>query len=539
MSYVTGSHSIKVGYQGAYFMYDRRTLVNEPQMRYTFNNGSPTNVAYFLTPYFDFSDRTETNAVYVQDQWTLGRLTLQGALRYDHVTAWAPGDKQGSTETSPFNPTPIAFDTTTSISGYNDINARFGLAYDIFGTGRTALKVNVGRYLSAATTDGIYSANNPAIKLVTNASRTWVDNDRDFVVDCNLLATGAQSPAATGSVDNCGGLIGANQNFGLLNPSLVQIDPAITEGWGVRPYNWQFGASVQHEILPRVSVDVGYNRRWWGNFFTTVNTLVNASDYETWTVPVPNDPRLADAGQTASFVAITPAASSRGSQTFQSKETNFAPASTVYWHGVDYQATARLASGLTLQGGGSTGRGVRNTCELWKAVPQQQGSNRADACDVTEPWLSTLRGLASYTVPRADVLVSLILRSNRTSASGTVGSNGSSLNANYRIPNTVVVGLLGRLPAGGQANGSTTVNLATPGMLYPERRTQADMRFAKILRFGRSRYDIGVDLYNMLNANSALNYDQTYQYTDNGATWLVPTSITQPRLVRFNVTMTF
>jgi hypothetical protein len=299
-----------------------------------------------------------------------------------------------------------------------------------------------------------------------------------------------------------------------------------------------------------VSVDFGYNRRWWGNFFTTVNTLVNASDYQTWTVPVPDDPRLAEAGagQTASFVAITPAAAARGSQTFQTKETAYAPARTVYWHGVDYQATARLASGLTLQGGGSTGRGVRNTCALWEAVPQLQGSNRADACDVTERWTSTLRGLASYRVPKVDALVSLIVRSNRTSASGDFGSNGSSLDATYRLPNACaannpgcpsVMTYLGRLPAGGNANGFTNVTMTTPGMLYPERRNQVDMRFAKILRFGRSRYDIGVDLYNMLNANTTLGYDETYQATDNGATWLTPESITQPRLVRFNVTMTF
>src|SRR5688500_495055 len=243
------------------------------------------------------------------------------------------------------------------------------------------------------------------------------------------MITGLKRPATTVSVDNCGALTGGNLNFGLLNPTLVQIDPEITEGWGVRPYNWQFGASVQHEILPRVSVDVGYNRRGWGNFFTTVNTLVNASDYQTWTVPVPNDPRLADAGagQTASFVAITPAAAARGSQTFQTKETNFAPARTVYWHGVDYQATARLASGLTLQGGGSTGRGVRNTRDLWEALPQLQGSNRADACDVTERWMSTLLGLASYRIPIVDALFSVIIRSHRTSASGDFERNGSSL----------------------------------------------------------------------------------------------------------------
>ena len=375
LSYVTGAHSLKIGYQGAYQMYDRRTFVNGPQMRYTFNSSATnpanaTNVAYFLTPYFDFSDRTQMNAIYAQDQWTLGRMTLQGAIRYDHVTSWSPGDKQGSEQTSRFNPQPIRFDTTDSVKGYNDINLRVGLAYDVFGTGRTALKVNAGRYLGAATTDGIYSANNPALKLVTQTTRSWTDNDRDYVVDCDLLNLGAQGPATTGSVDTCLAPTGSNLNFGNLNPTLVQIDPEILEGWGVRPYNWQFGASVQHEVLPRVSVDVGYNRRWWGNFFATVNTLVNPSDYETWTLTVPNHPNLpGDVGTTAQYVAITAAAAARGSQTFQTKETNFASARTAYWHGLDYQATARLARGLTVQGGGSTGRGVRNTCELWGRVP--------------------------------------------------------------------------------------------------------------------------------------------------------------------------
>ena len=547
LSYVTGAHSLKIGYQGAYQMYDRRTFVNGPQMRYTFNSSptnpaNPTNVTYFLAPYFDFSDRTEMNAIYAQDQWTLRRLTLQAAIRYDHVTSWAPGDKQGSEQTSRFNPQPIRFETTDSVKGYNDINLRVGLAYDLFGTGKTALKVNAGRYLAAATTDGIYSANNPALKLVTQTSRGWTDNDKDYEVDCNLLNLGAQSPTTTGSVDTCLAPTGANLNFGNLNPTLVQNDPEILEGWGVRPYNWQFGVSVQHEVLPRVSVDVGYNRRWWGNFFATVNTLVDANDYETWTLTVPTHPNLPDdVGTTAQYVAITSAAAARGSQTFQTKETNFAPARTAYWHGFDYQATARLAKGLTVQGGGSTGRGVRNTCDLWRARPDLIGSNRIDACDVKEPWLSTVRGLASYQMPKLDILTSLIIRSNRTNA-GEVASNGSTLDGNYRIPNSVIrtPQFLGRLPAGAPPTGSTTVNLLTPDMLYPvERRTQLDMRFGKILRFGRARYDLSVDVYNLLNENAALTYEETYQQTDNGATWLQPLSVMQPRLARFSVTASF
>ena len=85
---------------------------------------------------------------------------------------------------------------------------------------------------------------------------------------------------------------GNDLNFGKANPNSTIVNPDILKGWGVRPYDWQFGASVQHEVLPRVSVEVGYNRRWFGNFFVTDNTLTTAADYEKFTVAVPQDSRL-------------------------------------------------------------------------------------------------------------------------------------------------------------------------------------------------------------------------------------------------------
>jgi hypothetical protein len=369
-------------------------------------------------------------------------------------------------------------------------------------------------------------------------------------VDCDLANSAAQNLTASGG-DICAGLTGNNLNFGQLNPTFTTIDPDILGGSGVRPYNWQFGASVQHEVIPRVSIDVGYNRRWWGNHFVTVNTLVGPQDYDTFSVPIPTHPDLpGGGGGTASFVAIKPDASSRGSQNFQTAETNYAPARTTYWHGFDYSANARLVTGLTVQGGASTGRGVRNTCELWAARPDLQQvipalsttgvPQRTDSCDVTEPWMTTVRGLASYQVPKVDVLISGIVRSARTTASGDVGSNGSPLAANYQLPNTEIQKYLGRLPAGALATGTTTLNILTPGALYPlERQTQVDVRLAKILRVGQARYDFGVDLYNLFNANTATAYQQTYVFTNNGSTWLNPTAIMSPRLVRFNVTATF
>ena len=143
-----------------------------------------------------------------------------------------------------------------SVRGYNDITPRFGVAYDLFGNGKTALKFNGGKYLEAATGDAIYSSNNPAARIITRigsgpaGARTWTDGNRNFVVDCNLQSFALQDNLATGG-DLCGAIGGAGLNFGSTNPNSTTINPEILGGWGVRPNDWQIGESVQHELLPR------------------------------------------------------------------------------------------------------------------------------------------------------------------------------------------------------------------------------------------------------------------------------------------------
>ena len=537
---------------------------NHTQLRYTFNANAPANaactvvdgnrlcpvaVSYFLSPRWDQHDRTETLGLYAQDQWTVGGLTLQGGVRYDRAWSWAPAEGNGTTGTSRFNPQPISFDRTVSVRGYNDITPRFGLAYNLFGNGKTALKVNVGKYLEAATADAIYSSNNPAARIITRigsgpaAARGWTDGNRNYAVDCDLLNPLAQDNLASGG-DLCAGIGGVGLNFGNANPNTTTINPAILGGWGVRPYDWQLGASVQHEVLPRLSIEAGYNRRWWGNFFVTDNVLTTAADYDTYSIVIPEHVDLPGGGSTASFVAITPAANARGAQTYMTSETDYGDARTSYWHGVDFTATARLASGITVQSGTSTGRAVRNICNVTRALPElllaANVNQRIDSCDVTEAWATSFRGLASYTVPKIDVVVSASMRSISTSPGGGVATNGLSLAANYVVPNTIIAQSLGRLPANALATGTTTLNLLNPGQLYTLQRINlVDMRFAKIFRFGGRRTDVGIDLYNLFNSNVTTSYQQTYELRTNGAAWLTPTAIAAPRLARLHVTLNF
>jgi hypothetical protein len=540
-AYVSGAHNFKVGYMGSSLRQTSGRVANDSQLRYTFNNKVPISYGYFIAPRWDTTDRTMTTALFAQDQWTRGRLTLQGAVRYDRARSWAPAEGNGTKATSIFNPQPISFERTVNVKGYNDITPRMGAAYDVFGNGRTALKANLGKYLKSAEVGGVYAANNPAVKTVTRiTARPWTDGNANYRIDCNLGDPRLQDNLATGG-DRCAALGGNDLNFGNANPNLTIIDPAILEGWGVRESDWQFGVSLQQEVLPRVGIEVGYNRRWFQNFLVTDNLLIGPADYDKWTFTAPSHPDLPNGGgYQVSVYDPKPEAFARGARNFQTFETNFGPARTWYWHGVDVTANARLRGGVTVQGGTSTGRGVQDRCETVVKIdsPDPRG------CAVTEPWITAARGLANYTIPKADVLVSATVRSLRTTIpflqANSSATNGVSLNANYNVPNTVVQGLLGRLPSGTNANGTTTVNLVEPAQVYGDRVTQIDMRIAKVLRFGaRRRADVGVDLYNLLNTNDPASYEQTFDFRTQGATWLRPASIVAPRFARINVTLNF
>ena len=545
-SYVTGSHNLKVGYQGSYQKSLLGREANDTLMRYVFRNGVPIGVGYTLVKNWEQNDRTATAALYVQDQWTLGRLTLQGAVRYDRAWSWSPAEGNGTTGTSRFLQAPISFDRTVSVEGYNDITTRWGGAWDVFGTGKTAVKVNIGKYLQNATNDENYTANNPAARIVrsvgtTGSGRGWVDGNGNFVVDCDLASPALQDHSAAGG-DTCQALSGNNLNFGSVNPNLTTINPEILRGWGVRPSDWQFGVSMQQEVLPRVSVEVGYHRRWFNNFFVEDNQLVGPEDYDAWTYTAPRHPQLPDGGgYPITVYSITREAALRGARDYETFETDFGPARTQYWHGVDVQVNTRAIGGLTFQGGTSTGRGVRDTCDTVVNIdsPDPRG------CHVTEPWMTSVRGLAAYDVPKVDVLVSAQFRSlnpgNTVGMGAASATNGNSLDANTQIPNTVIRQLLGRLPGTALPSQTTTLNLLTDGQLYPDSRVhQVDMRFAKVLRFGDRRLDIGVDLYNLFNANHATAFDSGFDYGEpDGGDWLLPTAIVAPRFVRLNFTLAF
>jgi hypothetical protein len=292
-----------------------------------------------------------------------------------------------------------------------------------------------------------------------------------------------------------------------------------------------------------VSAEVSYNRRWFKGAKVTDNRLRGPNDYEAFTITAPQDPRLPDGGGYPIALSMLRATAPAGAQNYVTFESDFGPERTLYWQGVDVTVNARLRQGLIMQFGTQTGRSIEDTCGMAQvldstAAPALLTNNSTIKdlrnCRDVDPFQTTIRGLVSYTIPRIDVLVS-----------GTVRSQPALERvANWQVPNSLIQSIIGRLPPGGLATGNTTIDiLDNDHRLYADRRSQIDMRFAKILRFGSRRLDIGVDLNNLLNTNYTTTFENTYQYTagntGRGGTWNNPTAIIAPRFVRWNLTVDF
>ena len=218
-------------------------------------------------------------------------------MRFDYLNAYVPA------QTRPAGRFVRAFDFARidNVPNWKDLSPRVGAAYDLFGDGKTAVKVSLARYVVAFGTD-IARAVNPANAIVGSATRTWSDANLNYVPDCDLTTTTANG--------ECGAL--SANGFGTVRIG-TRYASDVTEGFGVRPYNWQAAASIQQELRPGMALMAGYFRRWYGNFSVTQNLAVTAADLTPYCITAPLDPRLPGGGGTrfAGTTISTPRPSAR------------------------------------------------------------------------------------------------------------------------------------------------------------------------------------------------------------------------------------
>ena len=518
-SYVTGAHSMKFGYQGGHLIDNQYTYTNDQYLTFQVNNGIANRITEAINR-IPLQQRVRYASFYGQESWTLGRVTLQGALRYDRAWSYFPEVTIGPVR---FLPTPIHYDKTDGVTGYNDLTPRAGLAWDLFGTGKTSLKVNFGKYLQAAQNGLAYGALRPSGRLTTTVTRNWTDTDNDFIPDCDL-----SNPLANNGGDACAQI--SDLGFGT-ERFTSDLDSELRSGWGVRPGDWQIGASIQQQLMPRVSAEIGFNRRWLTNFTWDDNVLQATSDYDSFSITAPSDSRLPDEARGRTISGIYNVRSNISSVNNVTMLASKAGGDYSQVHnGVLLNISARVRNGLTLQGGFGTGTTRTDYCAVRAAAPEftvlgaQSPTN--PWCNTSTGWVTRATGLGSYTVPKVDVLVSGTFRSDK----------GSPLAANMVFLNTQTT--LGRAF---NNTPNVTVNLVEPGTLYGDRVNEIDMRFAKILRFGRTRTNVGFDIYNILNSAPVLTYNQAFNpnVLTGSSAWLAPQSTLQPRFFKFSAQIDF
>jgi hypothetical protein len=506
-SYITGAHAFKVGIGHELSNQDELTYSAHGPLTFRFNSGVPNQVTLQATPYRTIT-RWHELGVFVQDRWTVRRLTLTGGLRYDYRRGTYPGVTVGAGE---FAPTRNIVIPTAPGTRWHDISPRAGAAVNVFGDGKTALKINLGKYLAVQNAlGGLFGRNAaPVRNLVLSANRSWADANGDFVPNCDLL-----DPLANGE---CGAL--SNRNFGTVVPGRA-VDPATERGWGRRYANWQFSAGVQRELVSRVSLDVSYFRTWFLNHIVTDDRTLTAADFDMFSITAPAHPSLPGGGGyvIGGLYDVKPASFGLATNEIMTFARNYGKV-VHQWNGVDVTLNAQPREGLMVQGGVSTGRTTRDDCEVRAKLPETALAN--PYCRLQEDFLTSIKFIGSYLIPRIDVQFSTSFRSEP----------GPERAANYTAATAEVSRSLGRNLSGGARN--VTVNLVEPGTLFGERLNQLDVRFAKILRAGRTRTTASIDVYNALNGNPVLTESAAF------ATWLRPENILNARFAKVVVQLDF
>ena len=513
VSYVTGSHGFKFGFQEQNAFLS--PLYNAPaDYELTLVSGRPNAVTFLPTPY-RLTNYAYKSSAFAQDQWSVNRVTMNLGVRWDRLGTRYPDYDLAATNLLPAR----TFDGANVLK-WNDISPRLGASWDVFGNGKTAVKASMSRYVLQETVD-LTRIVDPTTSSAGTLTRTFNDLNGDFVPQGDPL-----TPAANGELGPS-----PNQNFGRLVRTTT-YDPKWTEGYGVRTYNWEFSTGIQQEVRSGMSANFAFYRRHYGNFTVTDNTLVSADNYDSFCITAPNDARLPTPGaQICGLRDLNPGSLGR-LQNLGTLANDYGKQIET-WQGVDIAINARLKSKTTLQGGFSTGRSVTDNCEVFAKMPEVGTAGAAGPlggpyCRQEQPYQMQVKLLGSYSLPWGVIV------------SGTFQSvPGAGVSATAVANNAIIAPSLGRnLSAGATATAS--INLIQPNSVYGDRINQIDMRFTRVFTVRTARIRGMLDLYNLANRSTVVTWNNTYgTLAGGGAAWLRPLGILPARLIKLGVQLDF
>ena len=479
LAFITGSHAFKWGYQWGFGFYDQRRETNADLIQ-VYRAGVPSSVMVQNTPLLSRPVMKADLGIYGQDSWTLRRMTLNYGLRWEYFNAYIRAQDAGVGRFVPAR----HFDEV-HVPSYKDLSPRFGVSYDLFGDGRTAVKGSVSKYVSQFATDNV-NAYNPMFLAVD--SRTWNDLNGDDIAQDNEIGPSN------------------NNSFGIRqsrNP-----DPNLQ-----REYSVEYSGAFQHQLARGISASVAYYRRGFHRLQQQDNLLQGPGDYTPITIasPLNGEPlivyNLNRAKQGLVDILDTNTVGEARTQTY---------------NGIEVTGQARLGEGR-LMGGWTHDRNVIKNCSLDDPNNPTPAGALIDTaagrfCDQTKvgmPFIDQFKLSGAYPIWWG------------IQASGVLTSYpGRQLFVNYTVDRSIIPTL---------TQTSVVVPLIKPGSKYAGQWNQLDVELAKVVTLTPTRsVRFQVDIFNTLNANTVLN--QNFNY---GPALDRVTEILQGRVVRFGAQLHF
>jgi hypothetical protein len=435
LSYVTGRHNLKMGAQFRYGPYWRPTTKNG-DILLRFNNGVPDSVDLFNTPVEPAKQNLDADhGVYVQDSWTFKRLTINPGVRYDYFKSSVPAQTAPAgtwVEERSYPEIPV--------NTWKTLVPRLGMAYDVFGNGKTAIKASASKYVQG---EGVSLAQLINPLYLTSQRCAWRDVNGD-------------AEAQPNEISSCQGWGGG------IN---TRIDPDLK-----RPSQWEFSGQVQHELMARFSVSAAYYHRRIVDQYGIRNLLAPPESYTALTIANPLG------GSPITVYNQNPA--TRG------RIDNFLTNQDELWsryHGFELKLEKRFANGGMILGGFTAGR--------------NRGNIRGSSTDLNNPnnLINAIGAVGYDSTYQANVAGSWMLPFGIQWSGSLRTATGLPLRRVYTVTRSIVPNLT-------QVNQS--IDVVPNGEYRLQNNNLLDMRIAKLVTIGRTRVEAIADIYNVLNSNA-------------------------------------
>jgi hypothetical protein len=475
-----GEHLMKAGVQWARLYYSSDySVLGDHYVEY--NSGVPTQVRQFNTPVVS-ENIARVIGFFVQDSWSMNRLTLNVGGRWDRYVGELPDQERPGGR----------FIGPASFPGGEVINQsrgvwRLGASYDLTGSGRTALKSSYSRYALQVGIDRVTSVNP-----VSNGNRTcpWTDPNRDGIFQESEVNV-AQCSAFSG---------GATTNFAP----------------GVRwPYSDEVTAGVETQLAGAVRVGLMYYYRTNRDQLGDRNHAVPTSAYTQHTVTIPNGPGGGPGTTNLQPMQVPvwniPSNLAGADQTVRDNQ----PELDTEYNGIEFTATKRFSARWQMQAGFTIGKNEGGTGGEDLNDPNRTRFPRVIIGNDSE---RAFRLSGSYRLP-GDVTV----------AGSMLANNGYPYVSTYSLT---------RAQAAAQGitltRASQTITLTERGEERLPNVTMVDLRLSRPFRFGSRSIQPTVDFFNIMNVDTRDNQNSAV-----GGNYLIPTSILAPRIIRVGFSLNF